>query len=372
MHQFPVLYKKTSAGNFQYWLIKVDGDGDYAYYESEYGQLHGVAQYAKVDIFEGKNIGKANETNCYEQAFIEARSIWNKKKDSGYTENKQGESSVVLPMLAQRFDQHGHKIEFPCYIQPKLDGIRCLATGQNLQSRRGKSFNSSLQHLLPIVRQFEDVVSGIAKSEVMIDGELYHHAIPFQKLSGIIRTGKVVPDSDKVQYHVYDVYIPNMPFSRRWEILTQAFEQVPHLKKYLKKVSTAQIKHKPEVWRAHSEATTIGYEGVMLRNASGLYVPDKRSYDLQKVKKFIDEEFEIVDGVENKGKQAGQCTFVCKTKEGYCFKVKPEGTDAERREYWDNLHQYIGKKLTVRYFEMTTSDQPVPRFPIGIAIRDYE
>jgi hypothetical protein len=30
----------------------------------------------------------------------------------------------------------------------------------------------------------------------------------------------------------------------------------------------------------------------------------------------------------------------------------------------------IGKSLTVRYFEMT--DDNIPRFPVGVSIRDYE
>jgi hypothetical protein len=31
---------------------------------------------------------------------------------------------------------------------------------------------------------------------------------------------------------------------------------------------------------------------------------------------------------------------------------------------------YVGKKLTVRYQELT--DEGLPRFPVGVAFRDYE
>jgi DNA ligase-1 len=37
---------------------------------------------------------------------------------------------------------------------------------------------------------------------------------------------------------------------------------------------------------------------------------------------------------------------------------------------YDNGGEYVGKMLTVRYQEMT--DIGVPRFPVGIAFRDYE
>ena len=115
-----------------------------------------------------------------------------------------------------------------------------------------------------------------------------------------------------------------------------------------------------------------GYEGIMLRNADAIYKLGQRSTDLLKVKEFIDEEFEIVDGYENKGGQQGQCSLICKTKNGTTFNVKPEGTSEQREWYWNNLNNIIGRYLTVRFFSWTTSKNPVPRFPIGVCIRDYE
>ena len=104
----------------------------------------------------------------------------------------------------------------------------------------------------------------------------------------------------------------------------------------------------------------------------GIYKLGHRSYDLLKVKDFQDAEFEIIGGYENKGGQTGQCTLVCKTADGTEFGVKPEGTSEQRKWYWKNLDSIIGKKLTVRFFSWTTSKYPVPRFPIGVGIRDYE
>jgi DNA ligase-1 len=91
---------------------------------------------------------------------------------------------------------------------------------------------------------------------------------------------------------------------------------------------------------------------------------------LLKVKQFVDEEFLIVGAEENKGRQKGQCTFICKTADGKEFKAKPMGTDETRRAYWENKDKYIGKHLTVRYFERTEGG--VPRFPVGVEVRDYE
>ena len=122
-----------------------------------------------------------------------------------------------------------------------------------------------------------------------------------------------------------------------------------------------------ELRSRYDEFIKFGYEGAIVRNMLGYYKVDGRSADLQKVKEFQDQEFPIVDAYENKGKQVGQCTFVCKMPDGTTFGVKPKGTSEERERYWrdwrDNVIK-IGSLLTVSYFNMTTSDHPVPRFPI--------
>ena len=34
----------------------------------------------------------------------------------------------MKPMLAHEFKKNKHKVKYPCIVQPKLDGIRCIAT----------------------------------------------------------------------------------------------------------------------------------------------------------------------------------------------------------------------------------------------------
>jgi len=48
----------------------------------------------------------------------------------------------------------------------------------------------------------------------------------------------------------------------------------------------------------------------------------------------------------------------------------PKGTVEEKREWFRTGSSYIGKKLSVKFQELT--DEGLPRFPIGIAFRDYE
>ena len=107
----------------------------------------------------------------------------------------------------------------------------------------------------------------------------------------------------------------------------------------------------------------------MLRNRLGLYKND-RSIDLQKYKEFQDAEYEIVQFKEGEGTEKGCVIWVCKTEEGKVFNCRPRGTHEDRIELFKNGSQYIGKKLTIRFQELT--DDKIPRFPIGITFRDYE
>ena len=117
--------------------------------------------------------------------------------------------------------------------------------------------------------------------------------------------------------------------------------------------------------------TKEGYEGVIIRNKQGKYAENARSNHLQKLKKFKDEEFEIVNyTTPTQGKEVGCVVWICKTKEGKTFSVRPSGNYEERKKQYNNGKKYIGKMLTVKYQELTNDH--VPRFPVGLAIRDYE
>jgi DNA ligase-1 len=61
---------------------------------------------------------------------------------------------------------------------------------------------------------------------------------------------------------------------------------------------------------------------------------------------------------------------VCRTAEQKTFHCRPRGSRESRSELFQNGADYIGKKLTVRFQELT--DERIPRFPVGIAFRDYE
>jgi hypothetical protein len=81
---------------------------------------------------------------------------------------------------------------------------------------------------------------------------------------------------------------------------------------------------------------------------------------------FDDDEFKIVGYEHGTGKFENVPTFNMVTKEGYPFDGVPVGTEEQRAQYLKDAKNYLGDFATVRFFGYTTTDEPVPRFPVII------
>lgn len=362
---FPTLYKKTSTGADQFWKIWTENNT----IVTEYGQVGGKVQTSRDTISEGKNIGKANETTPVQQAESEAQSHWEKKKKSkGYVESltaaRAGEVDALVegginPMLAHRFDEQGHKIVYPAFVQPKLDGHRCIAVVKDgvctLWSRTRKPI-TSVPHIIEAVEE-------LGHDNIVLDGELYNHAYKtnFEELTSLIRSAEPKPGHKAVQYHVYDV-VNDKPFRERTASLKASRS------KYIQVVETYQVESEEDMMDKFDGFVKMGYEGLMVRNAESKYV-NKRSYDLQKVKEFLDSEFEVVGVEEGRGKLAGHGIFVCKVNGGLnYFRAKMVGELDNLRDFYENPKKYIGRMLTVKY--QGFSNDGIPRFPVAVRFRE--
>jgi ATP-dependent DNA ligase len=114
-----------------------------------------------------------------------------------------------------------------------------------------------------------------------------------------------------------------------------------------------------------------GYEGQMVR-LNEKY-ENKRSKSLLKRKEFIDEEYTILGIEEGQGNKTGMIgSFIFENKDGKRFNSSPKFNWEVCKQMWDERDTLIGKQATVKYFNLTPGDSPVPRFPYVIAIRDYE
>lgn len=364
MTTLPTLYKMTNTGKIQQWSISFWLENpSLGIYKVTHGQVDGKQQTTQTEILSGKNIGKANETSILEQTKSEAESLWTKKRDrSGYSESVPNKKPL-RPMLAKDFFKEHHKLDWDHVVtQPKLDGVRMMAVcdGGSIQliSRQGKVFNTC--------KHIQDALKKIDAS-MIFDGELYSDTLSFQEIISAVKRDDDIEITKQIQYHIYDIIDTASPFKDRHEKIASLKLSDP-----LYAVETNDAFSMLGAISQYDIYRRNNYEGAIVRNTRGLYKINGRSSDLLKLKEFQDEEFRIIDIVEGTGKFKGMGIFVCETGKGTAFRVTPAATEDEKREIWTNRSSYIGKLLTVQYFEQTTSLQPVPRFPVGKAVRDYE
>lgn len=364
------LYKKTSTGADQVWKIRTEGN----VIITTWGQLNGKMQETRDVIAEGKNIGKKNETTAAEQAELEAESQWEKKKKKGYVvdlkDAREGLVDEVIeggvfPMLAHKYSEHGDKIKFPAFVQPKLDGHRCIAVIKNGKATLWSRTRKPITGLPHVVKALEELAAKHSVLGYIFDGELYHtdYKDRFEELTSFIRNPEPKEGYEIVQYHIYDVVDFKSDFSERTSVLANT-----EFKEPLVFVETREVQNEEELMEAFEGFLKQGYEGAMVRNSAGLYV-NKRSHDIQKLKEMLDDEFEIVGVEAGRGKMADKAIFVCKTKDGVEFKAKMKGSLDELRKYVDNPGLAIGKQLTVQY-QGITGKSKVPRFPVGLRLRE--
>lgn len=361
------LYDVASDGSIKEWQIAVEG--------STIITIHGKQGMQAIttskEIKAGKNIGRSNETTPHQQAEMEAASTYQKKLDKGYVTDLAHatvKAPELLPMLAHTYTKRGHDIVLPAYTQPKYNGVRCLAhkisdTEIRYTSRMGKEFTT--------VNHLTETLLGMLVIGQIFDGELYVHDWSFQRIISAVK--KQRKDSTLLQFWVYDTIHQDKPRTHYFMRLAQL--------NYLAwpcpvmQVPTDEVRSVGGIKQAHDRYVADGYEGVIIRNTGGVYTLKHRSKDLQKHKEFIDEEFEIIGGFAGTGTEEGCVNYIVsnpqgKTPEAKTFKVRPKGTLAGRRQAMKDLSQAIKKMLTVRYQEL--SEDGVPIFPVGIAIRDYE
>lgn len=371
---FPTLYGLGSNGKIKVWEVSAqEGEGNTGVVRTVHGALDGKQQ-STCKTVRPKNVGRANETTGFEQAVSDAQSAFNKKKDKQYYETMaelDSKPKLPLPMLAHQFEAREKDIVYPCYTQPKLNGLRCLAekTDDNTirYSSRGGKFFHTLKHL---TRELLDAMN----VGDIVDGELFSPHLSFEEITSIVRNEKEDKGRGLIEYHLYDSPSVKGGFGVRFKELR---ERVGSGKIFCKLVSTSLVVNKEEVLVNHGQYNAAGYEGTMLRNKEGEYEFKNRSKHLQKFKDFQDAEFEIIGGRDGEGKFEGLCIFTCRTSQDVpvdksnphsAFEVVPKGTTAKRREYFENLDNYIGKALTVRF--QAYSAYGVPLFPVGISVRE--
>jgi DNA ligase-1 len=354
------IYKKDSSGKIRY--LHISHEGHFVVQES--GVVGTNNPVINRSACEAKNIGKSNATTPEHQAMLEARSKLDEKKRLGYfytieEAQRLGGKDFLLPMLAKDFKKEVKKVSFPCYVQPKLDGMRSLGSEDDgFMSRTGKAIDT-LGHI--VLADLEDNI---------LDGELYAHGISFQENMKLIK--KYRPgQTEQVKYHVYDI-VMNAPFEYRHRSLCYLLAKINNPN--IEVVTTVLVNNMDEINHYHQYFISLGYEGTMVRHSEEGYAVNKRSSQLLKYKDFLDEVYEVVDVIPSESRpeqgvvvctkimeQAGENVWVQNFNCGMKF------SHADREEILANKQNYIGKMAEVRFFEYT--DGGIPRFPVCVGFR---
>lgn len=302
----------------------------------------------------------------------------------------------MKPMLAKTL---GPKFnQYPCFVQPKLNGVRALYQNGVFQSRDEKFWKPGiLQHIV-------DELLHLDIGTEILDGELYVHNWRLQRINGAIAVNRTAPceDTQHIQYHIFDRVTLNLSFAERWLDFKHKLETprgdkpfLPHVQVVLTDIATSRtmVDSYFHYW------TSLGYEGVILRPDGpyefGEHWSDRsqgmtsfRSKFLWKHKQWEDGEFVCVGVTQGDGKAGiGIGALICKRKEGKCncadwgmmdhltscpayttitptFKVGTGFDDSERISFMENPP--IGKLIRVRYLELTADG--IPFNPSFIAV----
>lgn len=268
----------------------------------------------------------------YESATKRAKTVW---------KNLNTKATTILPMLANKWEDRENYISEPFYVQPKIDGVRLLVSNKGGISRTGK-----------LVPGTESLGKGLEEGQYL-DGECYDHNLTFEEITSLFKT-----DPMKLKFYVFDYFDLNkldMPFEERMKFVT---------------VDTKLVQKKRQMPLAHKKYVQQGYEGTMIRDRKSVYEVGQRSNYLLKHKDFQTEEYEIVGATTGHGRDAKAVVWKCKTESGAAFNARPEGTIESREDKYARRDEFMGKMLTVRFQNLTNTG--VPRFPIGVVVRDYE
>ena len=290
------------------------------------------------------------------------------------------------PMLAYPVSSKPIDYTKPVFIQPKLDGVRCViqyepktirsefyAGKVKAYSRTGKEWKN-IQHILDELKPFFE-----KNPSIILDGELYNHDLrnDFEKIISCVRKTKPTDEhraesASLVQFHCYDIIDETKVFDER-DLFIRL--NVPSTKWGMDQrnhciyhVETLEV----DEYQAnfiHGQNLEKGYEGSILRLNTEYQC--KRSHSLRKFKDFHDTEATLTGWVEGKGKRVGTIgKFMAIDADGNEFGMPVMDKFKYLQDNFEKMKTWVGKTATFTYFERTKANSY--RHPLFKCIRNYE
>lgn len=423
---FPELYTRDSTGKILAWKMEVRDTLEGVKVTTIYGEYYGKKATSNYLVLQGKNLGKANETTEFEQALAEARGKIEIHRKKGYkspedlkinlpidenydtslyhaldlklSKYRTDKNNVLKPMLCQQYyrskknwtapdgeiwddrkyyylmnpyvpkEDKAIIINFPCILQPKINGNRCIAhidreidTGiiyVNLTSKEGNPI-SKVPHIENALVKLGDIIlTKFNKTSIKLDGELYIHGMLLQDIKSCITKPNL--NTHGLTYQVFDLAVENNTNIKRVQALNIIKNLIPNdilNESPIRIVQSKIVKNDMEVQNDTDVFINMGYEGSILRDINGLYEFGKRPRCITKLKRPVTKSFLMIDVVSQK-KDPNKGLFVCKTEDGLEFEVNPKGNDEYKMIVLATKDLFINKMLFCTFYEYTKDNKP--------------
>ena len=304
-----------------------------------------------------------------------------KTTNGGSEQNIKKEKMRKKPMLAYPVSDKPINYNDKVFMQPKLDGVRCVIQAKvkrhlltpdlneievKAYSRTGKEWKN-IDHILFNLKPWFAL-----NPNVILDGELYNHDLKddFEKIISLVRKTKptdidMLESANLVQFHCYDIIDETKTFEERYRFIEQAVPRnhcVTH-------VSTMCCASEDDAKEMHKVNLECGFEGSILRT-NDVYKCG-RSWNLRKFKDFHDAEATLLAWVEGKGKRKGTVgKFMAVDADGNEFGMPVMDKFDYLQKNFRKMRNWVGKTATFTYFERTKAGSY--RHPLFKYIRDYE
>ena len=266
------------------------------------------------------------------------------------------------------------------FISQKLNGSRCIFYNGDLYTRSGKKY-TGCEHIIEELK----ALNKYFKTEYVYDGELLlkesglSDSEAFQKGVGIANSNNETKEELKLV--IFDILttgqFENQTCSinyvdRRKQVLDCANVILSH---EYQSIETVRMFYRGfdhnKIWEWLDYAEQNDMEGLMI-NLNKPY-QFKRTKDLIKVKKFYTLDLKVIDAIEGDGRLKGTLGALVVDYKGNMVNVGSGFSDEQRKEFWANKDDIIGRVIEVKYKEITKNKDTgleSLQFPVFISLRE--
>lgn len=280
-----------------------------------------------------------------------------------------GNSNLLLPMLAKTYSGNVWKKVSCMYGQYKINGLRCIITAytQNdmfkpirlrFQSREGIIWNTLenlSDYLLSIIPA--NIIRDMIDGYVALDGEIYLPGYTINQINHFVKDANCV-ENKLLQFWCYDIMMEGNQVHRnmyRYHIKKptsfNSIKEHYNNKERLIILHNKYITNDNEAIDARNHFINLGFEGLILRNAKTDYQYGRRRANyMEKFKDAAEGDFIILDIYKEKKRDLP--ILLCKNDiNNEKFETRLSTSHIVQQEVLFDSQSYIGRTVHIEYGE---------------------